>query len=37
VPAIDRGAELSAEQGVAPILGCRERAARFAAALGSNQ
>jgi len=34
VPAIDRGAELSAEQGVAPILGCRERAARFAAALG---
>jgi len=34
VPAIDRGAELSAEQGVAPILGCRERAARFAEALG---
>jgi glutamyl-tRNA synthetase/nondiscriminating glutamyl-tRNA synthetase len=37
VPAIDRGAELSAEQGVAPILGCRERAARFAEALGSSQ
>jgi glutamyl-tRNA synthetase/nondiscriminating glutamyl-tRNA synthetase len=34
VPAIDRGADLSAELGVAPILGCRERAARFAAALG---
>ena len=34
VPAIDRGAELFAEQGVAPVIGCRERAARFAAALG---
>jgi glutamyl-tRNA synthetase/nondiscriminating glutamyl-tRNA synthetase len=34
VPAIDRGAELPAEQGVAPILGCRERAARFAEAVG---
>ena len=31
VPAIDRGAELPAECGLAPILGCRERAARFAA------
>ena len=31
VPAIDRGAELSAECGLAPILGCRERAALFAA------
>ena len=34
VPAIDRGAELPAEFGLAPILGCRERAASFAAALG---
>jgi glutamyl-tRNA synthetase/nondiscriminating glutamyl-tRNA synthetase len=34
VPAIDRGAELFAEQGVAPVIGCRERAARFAEALG---
>jgi len=34
VPAIDRGAELPALQGVAAILGCRERAARFAEALG---
>jgi nondiscriminating glutamyl-tRNA synthetase len=33
VPAIDRGAELSAEAGLAPILGCRERAAAFAEAL----
>ena len=30
VPAIDRGAELRAECGLAPVLGCRERAARFA-------
>jgi len=30
VPAIERGAELPADSGVAPILGCRERAARFA-------
>jgi glutamyl-tRNA synthetase/nondiscriminating glutamyl-tRNA synthetase len=30
VPAIDAGAELPAAIGVAPILGCRERAARFA-------
>jgi glutamyl-tRNA synthetase/nondiscriminating glutamyl-tRNA synthetase len=33
VPAIDRGAELAADSGLAPILGCRERAAAFAAAL----
>ena len=33
VPAIDRGAELPASAGVAPIIGCRERAAQFAAAL----
>ncbi len=35
VPAIDRGAELPAAAGLAPILGCRERAAAFAAALRS--
>jgi nondiscriminating glutamyl-tRNA synthetase len=34
VPAIDRGAALPASSGVAPILGCRERAALFAEALG---
>ncbi len=33
VPAIDRGAELPAAAGLPPILGCRERAALFAAAL----
>ncbi len=33
VPAIDRGAELSGAAGLAPILGCRERAAAFAEAL----
>jgi glutamyl-tRNA synthetase len=30
VPAIERGAEMPADSGLAPILGCRERAARFA-------
>jgi glutamyl-tRNA synthetase len=30
VPAIDRGAELPPGSGVAPVLGCRERAALFA-------
>jgi hypothetical protein len=30
VPAIDRGAELPRSAGVAPILGCRERAQAFA-------
>jgi glutamyl-tRNA synthetase/nondiscriminating glutamyl-tRNA synthetase len=33
IPAIDRGAELPVDAGVAPILGCRERAVAFAAAL----
>jgi len=33
VPAIDRGAELPADGGLPPILGCRERAAAFAKAL----
>jgi len=36
VPAIDRGAELPASAGLAPILGCRERAAAFAAVLRSS-
>ena len=35
VPAIDRGASLPAGSGIAAILGCRERAAAFAAALRS--
>lgn len=34
VPAIDRGAELSAGAGIPVVLGCRERAAAFAGALG---
>lgn len=34
VPAIDKGAELPSGSGVRPILGCRERAAAFAKALG---
>jgi len=33
IPAIDRGAELPADAGVPRILGCRERAAQFIAAL----
>jgi nondiscriminating glutamyl-tRNA synthetase len=33
VPAIDRGAELPTSAGVAPIVGCRERAEAFARAL----
>lgn len=33
VPAIERGAELPPSAGVAPILGCRERAKMFAGAL----
>jgi glutamyl-tRNA synthetase/nondiscriminating glutamyl-tRNA synthetase len=36
VPAIDRGAELPASAGLAPIAGCRERAAAFAAALAAS-
>ena len=34
IPAIDRGAELSSTSGLSPIVGCRERAAAFVAALG---
>ena len=34
VPAIERGAELPASAGIAPIMGCRERARAFAAAVG---
>jgi hypothetical protein len=33
VPAIDRGAVLPASLGIAPIVGCRERAEAFAASL----
>jgi len=33
VPAIDAGASLAASSGIAPVLGCRERAAAFARAL----
>ena len=33
VPAIDRAADLPADAGLAPVVGCRERAAAFAAAL----
>ena len=36
VPAIDRGAKLPASCGVAPIVGCLERAALFAEAVGRN-
>ena len=36
VPAIDRGAELPAGCGIAPIIGCRERAALFAEALAQD-
>ncbi len=36
VPAIDRGAELPEDAGLAPIMGCRERAAAFAAALAAD-
>ncbi len=35
VPAIERGAELGPESGVAPVPGCRERAAACAAALAA--
>jgi nondiscriminating glutamyl-tRNA synthetase len=35
VPAIDCGAELPEDAGLAPIMGCRERAAAFAAVLRS--
>ena len=33
VPAIDSGADLPREAGIPPIVGCRERAAAFVAAL----
>jgi len=33
---MDRGAELPASAGVARILGCRERAAAFAAAINQS-
>ena len=33
VPAIDRAAELQSPSGLAPVTGCRERAAAFAQAL----
>jgi hypothetical protein len=36
VPAIERGAELSAEAGFVPVVGARERAARFVKALASS-
>lgn len=35
VPAIDRGTELPTSAGIAQIVGCRERASRFAAALAT--
>lgn len=36
VPAIDRGAELAESAGLARVVGCRERAAQFLAALGAS-
>jgi hypothetical protein len=33
IPAIDVAAEFTAADGLAPVLGCRERAVAFAAAL----
>jgi len=36
VPAIDRGAALPASIGVAPITGCRERAAAFASVVSQS-
>jgi len=35
LPAIDRGAELPPDSGLRSIVGCRERATAFAAALGT--
>ena len=35
IPAIDRAADFTAADGLAPVLGCRERAARSRAALDS--
>jgi glutamyl-tRNA synthetase len=37
VPAIDRGAALPRESGIAPITGCRERAAAFARAIAGER
>jgi glutamyl-tRNA synthetase/nondiscriminating glutamyl-tRNA synthetase len=37
VPTIDRGADLPPEAGIPPVLGARERAARFAAALDDSR
>ncbi len=33
IPAIERAADFTPADGLAPVLGCRERAAAFAAAL----
>jgi glutamyl-tRNA synthetase/nondiscriminating glutamyl-tRNA synthetase len=33
VPAIEQGAELPSDSGIAPVIGCRERAAAFAAVI----
>src|SRR5213078_3731617 len=33
IPAIDRGAQLASDAGIAPVVGCRERAAAFVRAL----
>lgn len=35
IPAIERAADFTAADGLAPVMGCRERAAAFAAALAS--
>jgi glutamyl-tRNA synthetase/nondiscriminating glutamyl-tRNA synthetase len=35
IPAIDAAADFTAADGLAPVLGCRERAAQFATALQS--
>ncbi|MGE0814234.1 MAG: glutamate--tRNA ligase [Vicinamibacterales bacterium] len=37
LPAIDQAADLSPDDGLAPVMGCRERAAAFAAALDAAQ
>ena len=37
IPAIDRGTELGPEAGIPKIVGCRERAAMFVAALSSHE
>ena len=35
IPAIERAADFTPADGLAPVLGCRERAAAFAAALAA--